>query len=684
MGPIAAKVLKEIRKPKHAKVIDLRAVRELRELTSVQADVESQDGLPPAHAEWMRAFHVLFDLASNLLNTSALRKLAEQVAAAQEEYMPGGPPMSPIFDSVFSTWWLSDLPIGPRRETVCSIIVDLTPILGFPPAITCAARALASGRFGIYRVRETGPDRVELTDLFTAQRLQAHVPKDMSNRTPLWFTRVLPPLRAEGGDSVVWTSPYWLDGPGVADAWLALGERVSRGAAEAERSTRLAAYFKAADEPRRWLEFITDAYAGVTDAGVVVLTGVQDMPQTLPHSRGNDPGAMSDPELSPFERVRLRLMDLANDADAPSGQSQLARVIGVAYSLYGALDARGLTTLERLAAQRGPLPEPEQHVLDTLLEGWFSVFEVLRVKLDEAIQLRDVLNERDLWIQEKAASRQVQLGDVIFGWLTVDATATRLEGAVGHVPAHLAKGFVSGMRRARRALEKERPELSWKKQLGLLALPACELAAEAFAHAPAPQLVNTEGHEVVLSEAHYTVMDRASVAARLKRAFEPGSESGTYHWGDDTTLWGVVMLKGKTLIAESNSRERLDDLKHTLVSLLGDLVIHRADAHQDPTTAIKAARKKGKTAVRAQALKIPPEVAQELHAMMLTRMRLWLDEPIPMLKGKTPRQAARSQRGRDDVTVLLTQQQELFNAGPGIPPIDLSEIWRELGLDPRV
>ena len=149
-------------------------------------------------------------------------------------------------------------------------------------------------------------------------------------------------------------------------------------------------------------------------------------------------------------------------------------------------------------------------------------------------------------------------------------------------------------------------------------------------------------------------------------------------------LRGTIVLKGKTLIAQSNSRERLNELKHMLVTLLGDLVIHRADTHEDPTTALKAARKKGKTAGRPLALEIPPEVAQELHAMMLTRMRRWLDEPIPMLKGKTPRQAARSQRGRDDVTVLLTQQQELFNAGPGIPPIDLSEIWRELGLDPRV
>ena len=44
MGPIAAKVLKDIRTAKHAKVIDLRAVRELRELASASTvDAEVRD-----------------------------------------------------------------------------------------------------------------------------------------------------------------------------------------------------------------------------------------------------------------------------------------------------------------------------------------------------------------------------------------------------------------------------------------------------------------------------------------------------------------------------------------------------------------------------------------------------------------------------------------------------------------
>jgi hypothetical protein len=54
-----------------------------------------------------------------------------------------------------------------------------------------------------------------------------------------------------------------------------------------------------------------------------------------------------------------------------------------------------------------------------------------------------------------------------------------------------------------------------------------------------------------------------------------------------------------------------------------------------------------------------------------------------MLGGKTPRQAVRTERGRDDVTLMLVRQQSLFEQGAGMPSIDLTDVWHELGLTPR-
>jgi hypothetical protein len=69
-----------------------------------------------------------------------------------------------------------------------------------------------------------------------------------------------------------------------------------------------------------------------------------------------------------------------------------------------------------------------------------------------------------------------------------------------------------------------------------------------------------------------------------------------------------------------------------------------------------------------------------MHQVVQQHMTTWLDTPIPMLDGKSPRQAVRSAKGRDDVTHLLVRQQQGFNANPQTAGIDLSEIWQALDL----
>jgi hypothetical protein len=115
-----------------------------------------------------------------------------------------------------------------------------------------------------------------------------------------------------------------------------------------------------------------------------------------------------------------------------------------------------------------------------------------------------------------------------------------------------------------------------------------------------------------------------------------------------------------------------------LSELLGDAVKHRAHACQDPRVAIREPKTRGAAVQPSSAPSLPPDAQTQIQAMMLERMREWLDEPVPMLGGKTPRQAARSQRGPENVTHLLIRQQQIFESGPGLPPIDLGEIWTEL------
>jgi hypothetical protein len=61
-------------------------------------------------------------------------------------------------------------------------------------------------------------------------------------------------------------------------------------------------------------------------------------------------------------------------------------------------------------------------------------------------------------------------------------------------------------------------------------------------------------------------------------------------------------------------------------------------------------------------------------------MRSWIDEPVPALANKSPRQAVRSKRGKDQVTELLLGQERAFRNNPQMTDLSLQFVWDELGL----
>jgi hypothetical protein len=707
MGPVGTKLLKELRKAARRPVIDLGAFRDARKRVEAQTldeDEAADTGLSPNHAAWMQAFEALAGIAHALLGTATLRKHALRVEAADEEYMPGGPPSSPILDSVFVTWWMADLGIGPQRESLVSVLAQVGPLLGFPSRLCECASALAQSRMGAYRVTELGTHRVRLEDLATGHVVEAQLPADLKSRARLWLTRVLSPLGSDQGDSVVWTTPYELSGVAAEARWLEYFDRAAGGASPAERAGKLAQHFKAADDSTRWMEFIMNGYFGVTQTGGIVLTGVPDRPQTLPHHPQYDPAVAADPTgtATPLEHLRARLADIAHEhglmQTAEEDRSirellqapreplypEASRIMSLAYAMYGKLNHEACSAVDLLSERADELPPAERAILDGLQAGWFSAFEVVHVRLDEGIEVRDVLRRRKLWITERAATRQIDLGDLLVGWIVVQAERITLEGGVCHVPRMFAGAFELGLREFRKQLQRSDRELDFRKRAGLLAAAAVPLLDLIVSTAPAPTLANTDGEPLLLCTAHYEVSDRARVAVGLGRRFEQDGDSEYRHVAGDTLLASLELTEGKLLV-RCNSRRRLEQIKAILRDELGDLLRHRADSHQAPQATWEEMRQKAKSEPPAPPLEVPEETQRQIQGLMLRRMQAWIDEPVPALGGKTPRQAVRSQRGRDDVALMLTRQQQIFEAGANLPVIDLREIWDTLGihLEPR-
>ncbi|MBN2358110.1 MAG: hypothetical protein JXR83_01570 [Deltaproteobacteria bacterium] len=74
------------------------------------------------------------------------------------------------------------------------------------------------------------------------------------------------------------------------------------------------------------------------------------------------------------------------------------------------------------------------------------------------------------------------------------------------------------------------------------------------------------------------------------------------------------------------------------------------------------------------------EQAQFIAPLLQQRIEAWIDEPIPLLKGKTMRQTCRTRAGRAKVVAMLKDQENALQGQPGGDRVDFARVYRELGL----
>lgn len=284
-GPIARKLIAQIGSQRDANVINLAAVRAGREaVASLTAELAADRGLPPTLDVYTRVHNAAMAILEQVKEHPALRKLVGKIQKAEDEYMPSGPPMSPLTGAFFWAWALWDLGVGAPQETFGAILVALGEALGMEAGFLGVLRALSTSRLGIHGHDGQDGDLLLLTEpsLGVQQRCERGSGY-RGERGQLLLTRVLPPLVA-GGPSVLWGTPYQLLWPSGAD-WAAYFRR-SRPKTGLDGIPAYERLMKRGLSPRYWTEYVFEAYAN-HEEGVIFLRGLPDVEDSRPHSGAN-------------------------------------------------------------------------------------------------------------------------------------------------------------------------------------------------------------------------------------------------------------------------------------------------------------------------------------------------------------------------------------------------------------
>jgi hypothetical protein len=346
--------------------------------------------------------------------------------------------------------------------------------------------------------------------------------------------------------------------------------------------------------------------------------------------------------------------------------------------------------------------------IEGLRDAPVSLYEVSGIKPGESMVLSDRLTDAEpVTVREKSATRQLRPWDHIAVRVVPQGDHHVISGALLPFSPEATDLLTDVFR--------ETLNLGKRKTLRLSAdqLRQC---APLFANAwlfdclpraldPEPaQFANTDGDELVFHDVRFPLAPgvvQKDVVARLEQApaFEAAGPK-VWNWlaADEAPanrpknglvlgrtisgfmVLGMLELKGKALTLSVNSAARAERGAGLIRRALGDLL-------KPPLTAIRTVEQMMSdqdldTDLREED-EIPPEVARQIvHDHMDQHYRDTLDQPIPSLDGKTPRQAVRSPAGRKKVVEWLKLVENKSASRPGSPlaEYDFGWMWEALGV----
>lgn len=318
-----------------------------------------------------------------------------------------------------------------------------------------------------------------------------------------------------------------------------------------------------------------------------------------------------------------------------------------------------------------------------------SLYEVHDVAPGEWVELSDLYRGGPpRRIAEQSGSRDLQRWDRLIARIVIAGEEEMLSGAVLPLVRESAEVLEGILKRVRDKGETPANADALFLQVWLEGLLD-------VGRRPLPTLQNTDGEPLLLTTTRLPVAAQASaeIARRLDALAdwhrEPDDEPPGWAWqpgtGTPATIHAVARLQDDSLVLETNSRARMERALAALRNVLGTLIGTGLTSHEDPFRRLRRGEPHDADEAPPDASPAGPEIEAVLRQFKDAHYRRVLDEPVPMLGDRTPRECARTKSGRARLTRWL---KEIENgerhgaAASGQPAYDVTWIWQELGLRP--
>ncbi|MHC1743067.1 MAG: hypothetical protein AB9873_08550 [Syntrophobacteraceae bacterium] len=291
MGAISSKIRKKLVLAPRGRRLSLDDFSELIQFCEKAAKPSRMSGffrrVDPVHALYASGQHMASMFSEAISDAPEMKEYYKAMDEAERLYMPSGPPISPLTASFFTFWGFFDLSFGKDRETIGTCFIDLADLLGIRPHQIELMYILQTSRMGIYEHCGSKRKFLMLKELLTGTTCQCICEAGyLGRKGELWYARVLPPPVDSVDYSVVMTTPYVLVGHSTGE-WIDFFARQGIRESDPQLDIQLGHFMKYGRSRNYWNEFVFQAYFNHRRE-LIILEGIPDKPETLPHSDVNE------------------------------------------------------------------------------------------------------------------------------------------------------------------------------------------------------------------------------------------------------------------------------------------------------------------------------------------------------------------------------------------------------------
>lgn len=281
MGPISKKLARRFTKWSDQFWQEARTVHIPNDVRDVETLVK--DGHDPLHAVYISVQNITSVFAECVSVLPKLEPYYDVIAAAEDEYMPDAPPMSPLTRSYFTTWAFFDFRFGDGMETIGTCLLDVSDRLGLNAGLVEGIRLFQESWMGIYEHVGTQGGRVRLRELVTGRGFDTLCTSGYGGKPgELCYVRLCPPLADLVEYHVTITTPYIVTEASESD-WTAYLNRAMLQLKREDEDQRLHDLLKYGLDVHHWNEFVFQAYHH-HQYDAIFLAGLPDVKGSLPHA----------------------------------------------------------------------------------------------------------------------------------------------------------------------------------------------------------------------------------------------------------------------------------------------------------------------------------------------------------------------------------------------------------------